>query len=290
MLSTSAWAQTVDIPYQGWLTLGDQPCSGSHTMVFSLYDVATGGTAVWSDTYDVTVSNGAFSAVLPVPEAVVLGNEGLYLEIEVDGTALVNRQRIYPAVYAARDMPGTSHFYVKSSADSGIAITDGYINYAYPGSTLRAGIHNDTDNSSTVGPALVIVGNRAANAGGDGKVTVLHDLRVYRNLQTGANLSAGGNATLGGNLTVGGTTFKGFQVTAPVQIEVGAGSSNTIDTGISTQNGICWLSLFYLYGHADAEDVECNVVDAGGNWRLGAANRGSQGGVLCKATCLKWNW
>lgn len=29
LLPAGAWAQTVDIPYQGWLTQGDLPCSGT---------------------------------------------------------------------------------------------------------------------------------------------------------------------------------------------------------------------------------------------------------------------
>jgi hypothetical protein len=242
LLSPGVRAQTVDIPYQGWLTLGDQPCNGSHSMVFSLYDTATAGTPVWSNTDSVDVSNGAFSVVLPVSEAVVLGYEDLYLEIGVNGTALVNRQRIYPAMYALRNVPGIPELYVKASANSGLGIMDGWQNYVSPGSTLRSGIFNDTDNTSTVGPALVIVGNRVANSGGNAKVTVLHDLRVYSQLLTGSDATINGNLSVGGDASVnnlqvgGGTVF--------TRMEAGVQGDCSVDNGVSSAGTITFSTPF----------------------------------------------
>lgn len=53
------------IGFQGALnSSGGAPVSGARTMTFTLYDAATGGTAVWSETKSVNVTGGAFSTSL----------------------------------------------------------------------------------------------------------------------------------------------------------------------------------------------------------------------------------
>ena len=51
--------------YQGYLTdSGGTPVHGMVTMVFSIYDVSTGGPALWSETQNVTVNQGVYSVSL----------------------------------------------------------------------------------------------------------------------------------------------------------------------------------------------------------------------------------
>ena len=51
--------------YQGQLaSAGGVPVNGTVNITFSLYDVATGGTALWSETQSVTVTNGLYSVTL----------------------------------------------------------------------------------------------------------------------------------------------------------------------------------------------------------------------------------
>jgi trimeric autotransporter adhesin len=61
-----AEAQVPDeINYQGRLTSpGGQPVNATVSMVFSLYDVATGGSALYSETQSVTVANGTFNVAI----------------------------------------------------------------------------------------------------------------------------------------------------------------------------------------------------------------------------------
>lgn len=50
------------INYQGYLTdTAGAPVDGAVSMTFSLYDTATAGTALWTETQTVTVSNGIYS-------------------------------------------------------------------------------------------------------------------------------------------------------------------------------------------------------------------------------------
>ena len=51
--------------YQGFLTdAANQPINATPSMVFKLYNVAMGGVALYTETQTVTVSNGAFDAVV----------------------------------------------------------------------------------------------------------------------------------------------------------------------------------------------------------------------------------
>ncbi|RMD85782.1 MAG: hypothetical protein D6813_15790, partial [Calditrichaeota bacterium] len=52
--------------YQGVLTDadGNPVADGSVSLTFKLYDVATGGTALWEETQQVTTANGLFNVIL----------------------------------------------------------------------------------------------------------------------------------------------------------------------------------------------------------------------------------
>ena len=68
-LTLSPLATYGDIPpkinYQGYLTdSGGRPINVAVPIKFSIYEVATGGTAVWTETQDVSVNEGLFSVDL----------------------------------------------------------------------------------------------------------------------------------------------------------------------------------------------------------------------------------
>src|SRR5690606_7705930 len=56
---------TQGIPYQGILTdSSGNPLTGTYSVTFRLYDVATGGTALSTDTHSVTTTQGLFTTTL----------------------------------------------------------------------------------------------------------------------------------------------------------------------------------------------------------------------------------
>lgn len=80
------------ITYQGRLTdAGGTPLSGTYVMTFRLYDVATDGTALWSEYWtganSVEVTRGLFSVRLgsltAIPTAVITGTNSLWLGITI---------------------------------------------------------------------------------------------------------------------------------------------------------------------------------------------------------------
>ena len=91
--------------YQGMLLNGDgSPVSGTRSVEFLIYNVETEGTALWSETQDVTVADGQFSALLgsvtPIP-AVIFTTPEAYLTLRIGtDTEMTPRQRLVSAGFA----------------------------------------------------------------------------------------------------------------------------------------------------------------------------------------------
>jgi hypothetical protein len=125
------------INYQGRITdsATAEPLPGPHEMVFRVYDVEFGGTALWSESHTVeTDSAGVFSVVIGsvFPIDLVLG-EPMWLEVEVDGEVLTPRRELTSVPYAfyAAHAVRASEAAHASNADSlaGLAVDafgDGY--------------------------------------------------------------------------------------------------------------------------------------------------------------------
>jgi hypothetical protein len=93
--------------YQGRLldpTTGTPKPDDTYSMTFSLYDVSTAGTALWSETKDIEVRDGLFSTVLgdatSLPQGIFTGQD-LWLGVKVEADAETSpRQQILPMPYA----------------------------------------------------------------------------------------------------------------------------------------------------------------------------------------------
>ena len=82
-------SQTTTFTYQGKLTDGGVPASGTYQMSFKLYDAVSGGSQVGSTVADVmaTASNGIFTIQLDFGPAAFASGADRYLEIAVRPTA-----------------------------------------------------------------------------------------------------------------------------------------------------------------------------------------------------------
>ncbi len=87
--------------YQGRLTDGGQPYSGSADLIFKLFDAATAGSAIGPPLSipGYTVTDGLVTVDLDFGAGAFLGDER-WLDLTVNGTALTPRQKIRPAPYA----------------------------------------------------------------------------------------------------------------------------------------------------------------------------------------------
>lgn len=124
------------LSYQGTLTdKAGTGITGSRALVFSLYNVATGGTPLWSETQTLTVASGRFGAILGVVSSLdvsMLGGD-TWLGIGVQGEPeMTPRQKLTSVAYA-----------MKAAVAESVANTDSLIPagtvVAYGGTTEPAG-------------------------------------------------------------------------------------------------------------------------------------------------------
>ncbi|MCI0692015.1 tail fiber domain-containing protein [candidate division KSB1 bacterium] len=108
MLAAGAQAQVPQlINYQGQLTdANGNPANGNFTMIFKIFDAATGGSQLYAETQSVTVSNGVFNvligSVTSVPLNLFDSGTERHLEVTVNGTVLTPRRQFGSVPYAFR--------------------------------------------------------------------------------------------------------------------------------------------------------------------------------------------
>jgi hypothetical protein len=108
-VTVAASAVTSGINYQGRLTdSAGEPLSGTYTMTFRLYEVASGGSALDTDTHSVEVTDGLFNTEIDFDQEHFDGR-GLWLGITVGGDAEMSpRQELRPVPYALSLKPGAN--------------------------------------------------------------------------------------------------------------------------------------------------------------------------------------
>jgi len=101
-----AFAAPTKLSQQGRLLDGDsQALTGTHALVFKLFDAETAGTEVWQEDRAVSFEEGYYSIVLgeQVPLSDLLFAAGsVWLELTVDGAVLSPRQEVVSVPYALR--------------------------------------------------------------------------------------------------------------------------------------------------------------------------------------------
>jgi hypothetical protein len=98
--------------YQGRLVSGTNLVNGIVTNVFRLYNSSGGSTILFTQTQTVTVVDGLYSttigsdSITPSLES-ALASPVVYIEVEVNGTILLPRERIVQAAYSLSDVDKT---------------------------------------------------------------------------------------------------------------------------------------------------------------------------------------
>jgi hypothetical protein len=108
--AAQAGTSTGTIAYQGRLAdASGAALTGAYIIVFRLYDVASGGSSLWEESWtgtnSVQVTNGLFNVMLgsltPIPQSLLNGNGSLWLGIDVGSDAeMTPRVQLGSAPYA----------------------------------------------------------------------------------------------------------------------------------------------------------------------------------------------
>lgn len=247
MFALASLAQSTKIGVQGILRKGDGKSveDGNYAITFRLYDVATGGTALWSEVQSqVEVAGGIYSVQLGSVNSLSLPfNSDYYLSVQVsDSPEITPRQQLTVAPYAL-SFKGTGNVFPSSGA-IGIGITSpasgsnlhlknasGVANQLTEGTTgsrveLKKGTATATIGHSSSGSFMEI--NNGANTvmqyNGTEKLVVT---------STGVNLTGTGSFSNGltvssGTLTLGNISFSGSSIDCPADMDMKFGTSTKL--------------------------------------------------------------
>ncbi|MEW5875913.1 MAG: tail fiber domain-containing protein [Candidatus Zixiibacteriota bacterium] len=196
--------------YQGILQSGGNPVNSTVSVVFTLYSVASGGTALWTETVNVTPDNeGRFNVLLgsttPVPDSVF--RTDAYLGIKVGADAeMSTRHRIVSVGYSYR--VGTVDSALGGTITSKVSIGPGHTNSGVSG--FVAGESNDlsSDWGTISGGRLNDMLDGEGDVIGGGRTNVISD---------------GDHCVIGGGL--GGTIRDNWWSV------IGGGAANRVDSG-----------------------------------------------------------
>lgn len=128
--------------YQGYLTdPGGTPIHGMVTMVFSIYEVAAGGTALWSETQSVVVNQGVYSINLGNITPVSLPfDKAYYLGVKVGSDPeMTPRIPLTSVGYAFTSNTAFNLVCSGCVSQSELSFTPGDITAVYPGTGMSGG-------------------------------------------------------------------------------------------------------------------------------------------------------
>jgi len=116
--------------YQGKLIINGVAVSGPSSMTFSIYSSETGGTALWTETQNVTVTKGVFNVMLgsvtPFPGTLFSGTGDRFLGIKVGADPeIAPRFRLTSAAFAirAREAEGVADGAINNNDIANNAVT-----------------------------------------------------------------------------------------------------------------------------------------------------------------------
>jgi hypothetical protein len=138
--SLTALAQNVpqQLSFTARLANAGAPLTGSHTLLLKLYDVATGGAELWSESSSASADNGLVALTLGAQSPLtpsILDGRALFIEVSVDGTALSPRLPVVSVPYAVRSTLAASAATLGNLAPGDVALS----NHNHAGTYLPVG-------------------------------------------------------------------------------------------------------------------------------------------------------
>lgn len=281
LCSTSVFAATgilKQINFQGKVvnkTVGTNVSDGSYTFTFSIYTASSGGTAVWTETKSVTVTNGIFQTLLgdttALPGSLDFNTDNLYLGINFNSDGEMSpRVRLAAVPYA-----------LNALKVAGLTVTDTTGTLTIPNAkTVQFGDAFTTAGANPL--TLTTTGSTNVTLPTTGTLATLTGTETlwYKTIASVSGLTMEDDAWIGLGATGGKIQFDD-QATDEIVLSGRIGINNdtptkaldiwgdTITTGdifLSQSKGIYWdtteASLYY--------DGEVYLNNPSGNTRIGA--------------------
>jgi hypothetical protein len=242
------------IPIQGKLTnASGMPLNGTYNILFRLYDVETGGTALCSDTRPVVVQNGLFSDYMDGCYNGILNGQKVWLGVKVGADPeMTPRQLILPVPYALALVPGVSM--IASNANPFAVQTSSSVGKALQGIASA---------ESGVNYGVYGVSNSGAGTGG-----------YFYNYSEGTGLSG---------ISAAGTGVYAGSLGTALRANAGTGAAVSAEgTGIirSTAKSYLWISGNDLRPYQAADTTVINMDTVGGAKIYSGATLGTRNVML----------
>ncbi len=177
-----------NLSYQGFIKAsnGSLLPDGTYTVIFRIYEEATGGVDLWSEEHEIYLKSGMISATLGESTSFTFSTKMNYLEIQVNGDVMTPRQKMTSVTYA---------FHAESSQK----ITTDSTTYTFPLEDGTSGQSLTTDGSGSLSWTTVEGGSSSSTSlSATGDATGPGVLKLYEDTDDGTNyagLQAGTMAT-----------------------------------------------------------------------------------------------
>lgn len=216
---TSAATVTQKISYSGKLTnAGGTPLTGTYKVTFRLYNVASGGTALATDTHNVTAASGQFTTTLNFPASKYNGQQ-LYISLQrAPDPEKTPHKVINPVPYALSLRPGAV---VTGSGASHVL------------KLVKSGNGGMGLNVATSGSSSDAIHANASGAGSRGVYgESVQDIGVYGKGNTGGYFTTNADGGTGINVT---TNYDGQGITVNTS---GQGNGMLVNTSHASSPGV----------------------------------------------------
>ncbi|MDH3892112.1 MAG: hypothetical protein OEV49_13625 [candidate division Zixibacteria bacterium] len=268
LIMLSALTAVADVPsvmsYQGVLTDGggSPVADGSYSVLFSIYDVASGGSAIWSETQSVSTTDGAFAIMLgsvnPLDPLYFAGADR-FLGVKVGSDPEISPRTEFGSVPFAFSGTWRRAGYFMHPVDPFATVLIGADTIGWGPAQLEV---TRTSNSTAFIPGVHSYVKNSGNGGGiagdfevEGKIGSVDTSFALRGTADitlfggGSGVGVAGTATtsLGGHMTAGQFDAYNFGSTSGRATALGLSSTSTgsnwtfgLDGDFSSESGPCY--------------------------------------------------
>ncbi|HXF49640.1 MAG TPA: tail fiber domain-containing protein [Verrucomicrobiae bacterium] len=259
----------------------------TYSVTFTIYNAASGGTNLWTETQSVTTANGLFAVLLgsanPVPDS-AFNDSVRYLGVQVGADPeMTPRQQIVSTAYSFRVAHFIPNYGINNTFIGQYAGNLGMAGRNNTGSGIGALVRNNTGSENTANGTFALLNNNAGSSNtACGYSALAYNISGYNNTASGAEALA--NNTSGFYNTASGYRALYNNTTGSDNTASGVGALFSNTTGYSNTangSGALYSNTTGIDNTASGDDALSRNTGGNGNTAYGVAalNSNTTGGA-----------